>query len=234
MRLTMMRLVVASALTFSVATFSAQAAEKEGLGDTESERYSELEKGRSAYKETWVLPGADLKEYSRVYVWDAQFEYRDVGEPKKYRSTMSRSSRTLFGITEEGRAEFEKVVGESFLKELEKGKRFELVDEIGPDTLILRGGLLDVVSNVPPESVGRTDVYLSTIGEATLVIEVLDAESGTMLAMVSERRKITPPGGGQIDQFSMPANRVTITSDIRRWAGSSASKLRKELDKALK
>ena len=222
-------------LLFGLPAAAEQAPVSDGaIGDPESERYQELEKGRSAYKETWVLPGADLTGYSKVYLWDAQFEYRDVGDPKKYRTTMSRSSRTKFGVSEADRAKFEETVSESFNQELARGKRFEIVDEIGPNTLILRGALLDVISYVPPESVGRTDVYLANIGEATVVIEVLDADSGTVLAVVSERRKITPPGGGQIDQFTQRANNVTITADVRRWASSAASKLRKELDKAMK
>lgn len=226
--------VAISTMVALFASIYASGAEPEPIGDMESERYQELEKGRSAYKETWVLPGTDLQGYSKVYVWDAQFEYRDVGDPKRYRNTMSRSGRSQFGITEEDRADFEKTVSEAFMQELAKGKRFEIVEDIGPDTLILRGGLLDVISYVPPESVGRTDVYLANVGEATLVIELLDAESGTVLAVVSERRKITPPGGGQIDEFTQRANRVTITADVRRWASSAAAKLRKELDKAMK
>ncbi len=223
-----------TALAALLLALPAAASESEPIGDMDSERYEELEKGRSAYRETWVLPGTDLTGYTKVYVWDAQFEYRDVGDPGRYRNTMSRSGRSTFGISEEGRADFEQTVSEAFMKELEKGKRYEIVDEIGPDTLILRGGLLDVISNVPPESVGRTDVYLANIGEATLVVELLDAESGTVLAVVSERRKITPPGGGQINQATPRANRVTITADVRRWASSAAAKLRKELDKAMK
>ena len=38
------------------------------------------------------------------------------------------------------------------------------------DTLILRGGLLDIISRVPPEFVGRSEVYLASIGEATFVV----------------------------------------------------------------
>lgn len=223
--------LLAMVLTF--ACLSAQAA-AEPLGDIESERYGELEKGKSSFKETWVLPGADLSKYSKVYLWEALFEYRDVGDPDRYRSTLSRSSRTTFGIPEEARTEFEQVVGESFLKEMEKGKQFEIVQQIEPNTLILRGGLLDIVSYVPPETVGRTDVYLANIGEATLVIELLDGDTGTVLAMVSERRKIQPPGGGQIDRFTLPSNRVTISADVRGWAQSAASKLRRELDEGMK
>jgi hypothetical protein len=87
---------------------------------------------------------------------------------------------------------------------------------------------------VPPDTMGRSDIYLSTIGEATLVIEAIDAVTGRTVAIVSERRAIQPPGGGQLDRFSTPANRVTIMSDIKRWARRQASKLRKELDKTAK
>lgn len=212
----------------------AQGAAPETLGDIESERYSELEKGKSAFRETWVLPGADLSKYSSIYLWEAVFEYRDVGDPDRYRSALSRSSRTTFGIPDAARVEFEKVVGEAFLKEIHKGKQFRIADKLEPNTLILRGGLLDIISYVPPESVGRTDVYLANIGEATLVIELLDGDTGTVLGMVSERRKIQPPGGGQIDRFTMPSNKVTISADVRRWAQNAASKLRRELDQAMK
>jgi len=225
---------VAIALLTAALLTGLQARAQETLGDMDSGRYSELEKGKSAFKETWVLPGVDLSKYSNLYLWEGIFEYRDVGDPDRYRNVLSRGSRTTFGIPEEARTEFEKIVGEAFMKEIHKGKQFRIVDKLEPHTLILRGGLLDIISYVPPESVSRTDVYLSNIGEATMVIELLDGDTGTVLAMVSERRKIQPPGGGQIDRYTMPSNRVTISADVKRWAQSAAAKLRRELDKSMK
>ena len=207
---------------------------EEVLGDPDDARYEELEKARSAFKETWVLPGVDFSNYSKVMFWAAEFEYRDVGPAEKTRSSMIKTHKREFGISEEDRREFENVVREAFRKEMAKGKKFTVTDSIGADTLILRGALLDVVSLVPPPTVARSDVYLSTLGEATFVMEVLDSRTGNVLALVSERRRIQPPGGGQIDSFSLPANRVTVTNDVRRWATSAASKLRKALDKAMK
>ena len=81
---------------------------------------------------------------------------------------------------------------------------------------------------------GRSDVYLATVGEATLFIDLIDAETGVIQARVGERRKIQPPGSGRIDEFSMPTNSVTVWSDVGRWARSAASKLRRELEKAQK
>ncbi len=226
-------LLLATVGSLVAATGHAQQA-TDDIGDPDSPRYSELEKARGNFQNTYVLPGASLDGYSKVYLWDAQFEYREVGDVPSNRSSFQRSSRTEFPVSEEGAAEFEAVVSEAFDKELEKGRSFELVDEIGPDTIILRGALLDIVSRVPPETIGRTDVYLANIGEATLVIEVIDAETGTLLAMVSDRKKIQQPGGGQIDQFTQRANRVTINAEVRRWATNAASQLRRELDKAMK
>lgn len=222
-------LVASLALTSTASVWA-----EEAIGDPESERYTELEKGRSSFRETWVLPGASFSDYDKIYFWEGVYEYRDVGPAQRTTSFRSRSGKTEFGISEEGRRDFENIVREEFSKEMVKGKHFQVVDEVGPDTLILRGALLDVVSRVPPETTGRTDTYLSTIGEATFVVEFMESETGALLAMVSERRKIEPPGGGTLNQFSTPANRVTVMADIRRWAANSASRLRKELDKAMK
>jgi len=50
---------------------------------------------------------------------------------------------------------------EAFLKELGNVERFEIVTEPGPDVLMIKGAMLDVVSRVPPEP----------LGQATLLIE---------------------------------------------------------------
>jgi hypothetical protein len=68
------------------------------------------------------------------------------------------------------------------------------------------------------------------MGEATLVLELIDAATGDVAAVVSERRTI---GRGRIDSFTMQANRATVTAEVRRWARAAASKMRKALDEAV-
>ena len=193
-----------------------------------------LVKGKSSFKETWVHPDADFSKYSKIHLWESHFEYRDVGPARRTSSSMMNTRKREFGISDEDRSTFEQVVSEVFREELEKGKNYEITSDVGEGILLLRGALLDIISSVPPDTMGRSDIYLSTIGEATLVIEAIDAVTGRTVAIVSERRAIQPPGGGQLDRFSTPANRVTIMSDIKRWARRQASKLRKELDKTAK
>ncbi len=198
------------------------------LGDTEG-----LEPAKSGYRDTWVNPAADFGAYSKIYLWGSVFEYRDVGPAEPYRTTMLRSHKREFGIAAEDRVQFEETVSEVFLEELGKLKNFEVVNEIGPDTLLLRAGFLDIVSFVPPEPVGRADIYLASFGEATFIVELIDAETGDIVAVASERRRAEQPGG-QIDRFSMPANRASVMAEVRRFARRAASKLRSELDKGAK
>ena len=156
-----------------------------------------------------------------------------LGPSQRSRSSaLSSSNKSFFGIAEEDRIRFQEVVSEAFLKELGKGKNYSIVEDIDENTMIMRGAVVDIVSKVPPQFAGRSEVYLATIGAATLVMEFLDPKTGDVLAKISERGRIGSPTG-RIDQFSTPANRVTIMRDIRRWANSAANRLRKELDTAM-
>ena len=206
-----------------------------GAAGAQAQSEGELVKGKSSFKETWVNPNVDFTAYNKILLGDAEFEFRDVGPAKKYRSTMrSTSSKSEYGIFDKDQQKFKEVVGEAFVKELSRSKKYDIVETAGPGTILLEGSVLDIVSHVPPEAVGRSDVYLSSVATVTLVLELLDSETGQILAYVEERRKIEQPGGGRIDSFTMPASSVSIWSDVGRWARSSASRLRKSLEKAQK
>ncbi len=208
------------------------AAAQDEMPEGTDESYSHLEKGKSGFRETWVNPTTDWARFDSIYLWEAEFQYRDVGPARRGRGTMMNTRQREFGISEGDRQKFEEVVSEVFVGELQKAKGFKIVDEIGPNTLIMRGALLDIISRVPPEMIGRGEIYLASIGEATMMLELIDSQDGDVVAVVSERRSIKS-GTGRIDEFSRPANRVTVMSDVRRWAKRAASKLRSELESAL-
>ncbi len=224
----MKSLVIALFLTLTSWGF-AHAQEEEQSGA--SPRHAELEKVKAGFKETWVHPDADFTQYNKLYLWEAQFEYRDVGPAQRTRSTMMSTRKREFGISDADREKFEEVVSEAFVKGVQRAKKFELVNDVGPNTIIMRGAAIDIISKVPPEMIGPSEIYLASIGEATLVMELLDAETGDVLAVVAERRQMGSPGG--LDLMSMPTNSVSVISDVRRWAQRAGSKLGSELDKAI-
>lgn len=216
-----------------VLSSSAQA--QEPVGTAAAQAMDEMVEVRSKFKETWVHPAADIGRYSKIMLGEADFEFRDVGPAQKSRSSLrSTSHKQEFGIAEADREKFKQVVGDAFSKEMERSKKFQIVSTPGPGTILVQGAVMDIVSSVPPDTIGRSDVYLSSVGEATLILELLDSESGAVLAYVEDRRKMQKPGGGSIDRMTMPTNSVTVWSDVGRWARSAASRLRSELEKAQK
>jgi hypothetical protein len=181
------------------------------------------------------MPGVNFGDFNKVFLWEAQFEYRDVGPARRTRSTMLHTHKREFGISEEDRRKFEEIVGEAFDKEISKAKQFTLVeniDDIDTATLILRGALIDIISQVPPEMVGRSDVYLSSVGAATFVMEFIDAKTGGVVALVAERRAIETLNART--GAMVPANSASVMGDLRRWSGDLARRLRTRLDEAIK
>jgi len=90
---------------------------------------------------------------------------------------------------------------------------------------VISGALHDIVSRVPPESVGRSEIWLRSLGEATLIIEVRDSLSNEVIYRAVERRAADNVGGQMIR-----ANTATSWAEVRRWARRWAVRLREGLD----
>jgi uncharacterized protein DUF3313 len=179
---------------------------------------------RSAMDAAWVKPDLDLRPYTKLMLKGAEVQYRAVDSKGNYYRAGA-DDDTTFAISEEGKQMLVDIVGEQFREELAKSERYELVTTPGPRTLLLYGTLIDVVSNVPPlDQPGRYDVYLSQVGEATLVFELRDAVTNEVLARAADRRAAEQQG------FAVPANAVNSWSVVRQLARSWAIQLRKRLD----
>ena len=173
--------------------------------------------------EAWARPGLDLSGYSKIKLQSAGIEYRPGGE--KRRSWKARTGGETYEVTEKQKERLRTILAEAFRDELSKSDRFTLVNESGPDVLLIRGALLDVVSYVPPEPIGRVDIYLRSVGEATLVLEIRDSITDAILVRVVDR-KAAEDIGGRLQE----SNRVTNTAEVRHLAKRWASALRKRLD----
>lgn len=172
----------------------------------------------------WARPDFDISGYTKIWPVAAGIEYRQVKD--RGRSSVARSRGGPYFIDDKSRAQFEELVGKVFKEELQKIERYELVDGPGPDVLMVRGRLLDVTSMVPPEPIGgRSYVFLSSIGEATLVLELRDSETGTILARSVDRRAAETIGG-----TFQQSNSVTNSSEVRRLIKFWATRLREGLD----
>jgi hypothetical protein len=182
----------------------------------------EIKGGRA--DQSWARPGTDLTQYSKIMLQGAGIEYRPGGEAG--RTWHTRSSGGPYEVTEAQKAAFREIVAEKFLEELGQSEHFTIVSEAGPDVLLIRGAILDVVSYVPPEPVGRVDIYLSSVGEATLVLELRDSITEAILARAVDRRAAESSSIIGLSESS----RVSNTVEVRRLAGAWGRMLREQLD----
>ncbi len=173
--------------------------------------------------EAWAKPGVDMARYSKILLGGIDVEFRPGGETRTSRIALS--SGGPFAVSEEEQAEYRSISAEEIPEELGRSGRYELADESGPDTLLVTVQLMDLVSNIPPDVSGRNDVYISELGEATVILEVRDSVTQELLARTVERH--TAEGIERQVEVSVV---VTNTSEIRRLFSIFGRELRGQLD----
>ncbi len=222
-------LVILLAIVFVAgAAYALEAPDEKASGN-------EQVKVEGAFRATWVLPDADITHYTKIYPWKAKYEFREGGETKAAETTTERlrGGGGPYTIREESKEKFEKTVNMALINELGRSKIFEIVDEVGPNTLLVRASVLDIISNVPPNFAGD-EIYLSSVGEATFIFELIDAETGVVQATGGERRTIQGPSARTAGVNTIPANSATVWAEVDKWATEMARDLRKALEKAHK
>lgn len=195
----------------------------------------ELVQEKGKFAGTWVRPDADISKYSKLHMWESVFTFREGGDTSAG-TTMKMMTGDMSGpyqVTDDSKEKFKEIVDDAIVKELGRGKLFEISDTVGEDTLLVRAGVLDIVSYVPPDATRIANIHLASVGEGTIFFELIDAGTGVIQARVAERRVIQPQQRMR-GVNTAPANAASVWNDVKRWAGDEARILRKELEKAKK
>ena len=194
----------------------------------------DLVQKQGPWEGVWVRPDADISKYGKLYMWDSVFQFREGGATSAGTTMqmMRGDSSGPYKVSEESREKFKQIVNEAVVKELGRSKLFEVTDTVGPGTLLVGAAVLDIVSDVPPNLSGG-GIHLASVGQATMVFELIDAETGVIQARVAERRNIQPDV--RMNQVnSAPANAASVWNNVKQWAGDEARALRKGLEEAKK
>jgi hypothetical protein len=175
----------------------------------------------------WARPDFDISGYTKIMFVRGGIQYTPA--KNKGRTSMERQRGGPYFIDENSRERFEELVRTTFTEEMQKIERFEIVTEPGPDVMIIHGGLLNVESYVPVDdfsrTAGRSSIFISSVGEATLVLELKDSETGAILARSIDRRAAAPIGGTMQE-----SNRVTNAAEVRRLIRFWGTRLREGLE----
>ncbi|MEO7386167.1 MAG: DUF3313 family protein [Gammaproteobacteria bacterium] len=180
----------------------------------------------SGMKEAWIKPDINISTYRHILLEPTEVQFRAVRPTAG--TTLGRSRDTEFPLRPVDQQRLVDTVTEVFREELAKSRNLTLVSEPGPDVLLVTTSLLDVVSRVPPEEPGRNEIFLDQVGEATLVLELKDSESGETLARAVDRRAADPVDTGGVNVSRVTS--VTAWSEVRRVARRWASAVTRRLD----
>lgn len=189
----------------------------------QQESYDGLRKVEgTAMDSVWVRPDTDLSQYGKVMFEGSGIQYVPV-KPLA-RSALAPMRSNEFPIPPEVRAKLLEVISDSFRDRLSQLQNYEITDKAGADVLMVKVGLLDLVSRVPPQSAGDSDVYLDEVGKATLMIEIKDSESGATIVRAVDRRAAGDGSG------AVRSNTVRNWSEVQQLADFWGDLMREGID----
>jgi len=165
----------------------------------------------------YAEPGADLAQYQRVMLLEANVAFKKNWARDQRSSSASRlsvNSRDIEKIKNNLAQEFDAV----FRKTLEDGG-YEVVEESDEDVLLVRPAIINLDVNAPDTmNASRSRSFTSTAGEMTLYIEIYDSVTGDLIAKAMDRKADTTRHG-----YYTWTNSVTNAAAARRilkgWAG---------------
>ncbi len=172
--------------------------------------------------QAWARPDVDMAQYSKIILQGIAIEYRPGGETQRNR--FARISGDPYEVTHEQKEQFREIAEEEILDEFSESRRFTLVDAAGTDVLLVTVQLLDLVSYIPPDA-PLSEIYLSEVGEATLVLELRDSATEAVLARVVDRHTAE-----RIDRNVEFTVRASNTAEAQRLFHAFARMLRQRLD----
>lgn len=177
----------------------------------------------AGWQNVWARPDFDISGYSKIMFEDAEISFRPVRSGSSL--ALRTSGQSEFPISEADQIRLREIVVEEFTEELSGITGLEFTDQEGPETLLLEISLLDIVSNVPPQSASRGEIYLSEVGSATLALELKDSESRAIMARVSDRRA-AEQNTGELQYVS----RAIAWSEVRQLAAHWGRLMRIRID----
>lgn len=171
-----------------------------------------------------IDPAADFTVFKRIMILDTFVAFRSGWARDQRRgSSRLRISESDMERIKTGVAELFKQV---FTEVLEADDGYQVVNEVGEDVLLLRPAIIDLDVTAPDTmSPGRTTVYTTSTGAATLYIELYDSVTGQIVGRAADRTVIRRAG-----EMLSWSNRASNTADARRMFRSWATALRDFLD----
>ena len=170
------------------------------------------------FERAWARPGLDLSGYQRIWLVSEGIQYE---RPPQQAYGAGRG----FALEPLEREQLEAELLAAFREAFFADRTWKLAEAPGPDVLLLRASLIDVVVDAPPEPIStRSDVLIRSAGSATLVLELHDSVTRQALVRVADRGEFEPATG------LMRSTAITNRREVRRTFEAWAQLARRRLD----
>jgi len=170
----------------------------------------------------YLLPGADFRPYTKLMIDPTQAAFqKDWIRSQNTSRSLSRQVKPEDAekILAAARTNFDDIIAEAYTK-----AGYQVVSSPGPDVLRVSAAVVDLYVNAPDVmSAGRSYSFTTEAGEATLVMEVHDSMTGTLLGRVLDRRETRSTGGMRMT--TSVSNQQEFRALFKQWAGILAKGL---------
>lgn len=177
----------------------------------------------------YLRPGASFGEYEEFGVTDCEVAFRKNWLRDQNSGTLDISNRMTQRDVDKIRDTLSEHCEAAFRAALEKEPAYKVVEEFaeGERVLVLRPSIVNLDINAPDNmSAGRTRSYTTSAGEMTMILELLDATTGELLARATDKRRA--PDTGRMQWTNSVTNKVEADRILNSWA----RQLRAALDRA--
>lgn len=173
----------------------------------------------SGFKEAWARPGAGLKDYDSVVASPLESADAEIRQPPS-----SATGRQDWQLTPESEQALAEMWDNAISKAAsERGLR---AGSEGTSVLRIDASLTRIAPSAnrqqEQKTPGRSTVYTEDAGEAAIEIRLYDHESGELLVVIHDKRRIGVQSWGR-------ASSVTASADARnlfnRWANQLLSRI---------
>ena len=167
--------------------------------------------------ELYLRPNADLARYRKIMIDPVQVAFRD--DWIKNMNTARGATRQIgpddvWRIADETASSLASIIAEAF-----KARDYEIAAVPGPGVLRLSPVVTELYVNAPNDlSPGITKSYVRDAGDATMILEVRDAVTGTVLGRVVDHRKAREIG--RLNRANGVTNRFWFDAMLRQWAAN--------------
>jgi hypothetical protein len=185
----------------------------------------ELKKQKGGFSTVLAHPEADLSRYTKIRPQTVALVISDPAAANQFstgRLHTKRERENVIPLYNEV-VEFKQIFGEALAGRIANDLDLELVDTAGAGTLILQPIVTNVEITTSSKNTTEDGHELPQLNEGTVVFDLMDGETGRILARFAEKRRNRPPKDKRETMGLWP--------NLPYWAEAVAADLCQELQR---